>query len=73
MRLLHISDDPGETGRAPIGDSLLGDAVLSLAALTDLLAGRPRPTGRRPHASSRRRRRRTGPETAYPPRTRSRR
>jgi benzoylformate decarboxylase len=37
MRLLHISDDPAETARAPIGDSLLGDAVLSLAALTDLL------------------------------------
>lgn len=39
LRLLHISDDPGETSRAPVGDSLLGDAVLSLAALEDLLAG----------------------------------
>src|SRR3954471_5961547 len=48
MRLLHISDDPGETARAPIGDSLLGDAVLSLAALTDLLAGRPRSNGKAP-------------------------
>ena len=48
MRLLHISDDPGETGRAPIGDSLLGDAVLSLAALTDLLADRPRSNGKVP-------------------------
>jgi benzoylformate decarboxylase len=48
MRLLHISDDPGETGRAPIGDSLLGDAVLSVAALTDLLAGRPRANGKVP-------------------------
>ncbi|MGA2013022.1 MAG: benzoylformate decarboxylase [Solirubrobacteraceae bacterium] len=38
LRLLHISDDPAETARAPVGDSLLGDAVLSLAALTDLLA-----------------------------------
>ena len=38
-RLLHISDDPGETARAPVGDSLLGDAVLSLAALTELLRG----------------------------------
>lgn len=37
MRLLHISDDPSETARAPVGDSLLGDAVLSAAALTDLL------------------------------------
>jgi benzoylformate decarboxylase len=48
MRLLHISDDPAETGRAPIGDSLLGDAVLSLAALTDLLADRPRANGKVP-------------------------
>lgn len=34
--LLHISDDPDETARAPVGDSLLGDAVLSLAGLTEL-------------------------------------
>ena len=46
MRLLHISDDPAETGRAPIGDSLLGDAALSLGALTDLLADRPRSNGK---------------------------
>jgi benzoylformate decarboxylase len=38
MRLLHISDDPAETGRAPVGDSLVSDAVLALAALTELLA-----------------------------------
>jgi len=44
MRLLHISDDPTETSRAPVGDSLLGDAVLSLAALTELL-GELRPAG----------------------------
>jgi benzoylformate decarboxylase len=37
MRLLHISDDPSETSRAPVGDSLLADAVLSLEALKDLL------------------------------------
>jgi len=48
MRLLHISDDPDETGRAPVGDSLLGDAALSLAALTDLLAGRLRSNGKAP-------------------------
>ena len=40
MRLLHISDDPAETARAPVGDSLLGDAVLSLAALTKLFGER---------------------------------
>ena len=38
--MLHISDDPSETARAPVGDSLLGDAVLSLAALKELLGER---------------------------------
>src|SRR6202034_3318751 len=36
LRLLHISDDPAETARAPDGDSMLGDAVLALAALEEL-------------------------------------
>ena len=36
LRLLHISDDPAETGRAPVGDSLLGDAVLSLEGLKQI-------------------------------------
>jgi benzoylformate decarboxylase len=49
LRLLHISDDPAETGRAPVGDSLVGDAVLSLAGLTDLLAGHTPPPAK-PHA-----------------------
>jgi benzoylformate decarboxylase len=40
LRLLHISDDPVETARAPVGDSLLGDAILSLSALADLLGER---------------------------------
>jgi benzoylformate decarboxylase len=48
LRLLHISDDPAETGRAPVGDSLVGDAVLSLAGLTDLLAGHTPPPAK-PH------------------------
>ena len=48
LRLLHVSDDPAETGRAPVGDSLIGDAVLSLAALKDLLADHT-PARRRPH------------------------
>jgi benzoylformate decarboxylase len=60
LRLLHISDDPQETARAPIGDSLLGDAVLSLEGLTELLGScRPKATKARetlvhrmaPHAS----------------------
>jgi len=46
LRLLHISDDPSETGRAPVGDSLLADAVLSLAALKDLLVDRAPATNR---------------------------
>jgi benzoylformate decarboxylase len=37
LRLLHISDDPAETARAPVGDSLLGDAVLCLEGLRQLL------------------------------------
>jgi benzoylformate decarboxylase len=48
LRLLHISDDPAETARAPVGDSLLGDAVLSLTALNDLLAGHTPPPAK-PH------------------------
>jgi benzoylformate decarboxylase len=48
LRLLHISDDPAETGRAPVGDSLVGDAVLSLTALTGLLAGHTPPPAK-PH------------------------
>jgi benzoylformate decarboxylase len=45
LRLLHISDDPHETSRAPIGDSLLGDAVLTLEGLARLLgSSRPKAT-----------------------------
>ncbi len=48
LRLLHISDDPAETARAPVGDSLIGDAVLCLQALTELLVGhKPGAAGRR--------------------------
>jgi len=43
MKLLHISDDPAETSRAPVGDSLVGDAVLSTEALVDLV--KPRAAG----------------------------
>ena len=49
LRLLHISDDPAETGRAPVGDSLVGNAVLSLRALTDLLADHT-PSDQKPRA-----------------------
>ncbi len=40
LRLLHISDDPAEIARAPIGDSLLGDAVLSIEGLKELIGRR---------------------------------
>jgi len=49
LRLLHISDDPAETGRAPVGDSLVGDPVLALAGLAGALAGHT-PAPARPHA-----------------------
>ncbi|WP_341719154.1 benzoylformate decarboxylase [Micromonospora sp. FIMYZ51] len=47
-RLLHVTDDPDEAARAPVGDSLLGDAGLALAALADLVppADRPPPPPR---------------------------
>jgi hypothetical protein len=38
LRLPHMSDDPAETARAPVGDSLIGDAVLTLVGLTALMA-----------------------------------
>ncbi|MGQ3674832.1 benzoylformate decarboxylase [Xanthobacter sp. TB0139] len=37
LHLLHISDDPAETARAPVGDSLVGDAVLATQALLHLV------------------------------------
>ncbi|SCG73507.1 benzoylformate decarboxylase [Micromonospora echinaurantiaca] len=42
-RLLHVTDDPDEAARAPVGDSALGDAGLTLAALLDLLPATDRP------------------------------
>src|ERR1700723_2249945 len=54
LRLLHISDDPAETGRAPVGDSLLGDAVLCLEALKQSLGDcRPKTTKARETAPHR--------------------
>lgn len=41
MRLLHVTDDPIEAGKAPVGDSMLGDAVLTLEALTKQVSDRP--------------------------------
>ena len=39
-RLLHITADPAESGRAPVGDSLVADAVLALRALSSSVAAR---------------------------------
>lgn len=36
LRLLHITDDPSEAGRAPVGDSMLCDPVLALETLHTL-------------------------------------
>src|SRR5579864_32127 len=42
-RLLHVTDDPSEAARAPVGDSVLGDARLACEALVALLPGSQRP------------------------------
>ncbi|BCP56353.1 benzoylformate decarboxylase [Kaistia sp. 32K] len=59
LRLLHVTDDPAEAGRAPVGDSLLSDAVLAIEALTRAVAARPavrtvvkQPHNMAPHAAS---------------------
>ncbi|OBU11569.1 benzoylformate decarboxylase [Morganella psychrotolerans] len=52
LRLLHVTDDPSEAGRAPVGDSLLCDAVLAVEQLTGLVAARPARTAaisKQPH------------------------
>jgi len=36
-RLLHITDDPSEAARAPVGDSLLSDSRLALEELLELV------------------------------------
>lgn len=38
--LLHITSDPSESGRAPVGDSLISDPVLAIEALTTLVPAR---------------------------------
>ncbi|WP_281640505.1 benzoylformate decarboxylase [Aurantimicrobium minutum] len=40
MRLLHVTDDPSEAGKAPVGESMLGDAVLTIQGLTELVSTR---------------------------------
>ncbi|MTH69519.1 benzoylformate decarboxylase [Agromyces bracchium] len=43
LQLLHVSDDPAETAKAPVGDSLLGDPLLTMQALTEIIEARPAP------------------------------
>ena len=38
LRLIHITDDPGEAARAPVGDSILGDPALALSSLAEAVA-----------------------------------
>ena len=40
MRLLHVTDDPSEAGKAPVGESMLGDAVLTIQGLTEQVTAR---------------------------------
>lgn len=40
-RLVHISDDPDELARAPLGDALLGDPGLAMAGMRAHLDARP--------------------------------
>ncbi|HGM9948379.1 MULTISPECIES: benzoylformate decarboxylase [unclassified Providencia] len=60
LQLLHITDDPNESGRAPVGDSLLSSPVLALKALLDLVQERAatsskvpqQPHGMAPHPAA---------------------
>lgn len=49
LRLLHITDDPQEAAKAPVGDSLLADSVLALEHLLELIPAASAPAPR-PHA-----------------------
>ena len=48
LRLLHITDDPDEAARAPVGDAILGDSALALTSLVSMVSAssRPLPTPR---------------------------
>ena len=55
MKVLHISDDPNETARAPMGNSLVSNAKLALEYLNEFLeirAMRFDPINRQPHGLS---------------------
>ncbi len=48
LRLIHITDDPAEAARAPVGDSILGDSGLAVSSLAGMVmrSDRPLPTPR---------------------------
>ena len=43
LRLLHVTDDPDEAARAPVGDSILGDPALALSSLAEMVSQASRP------------------------------
>src|SRR5699024_3195528 len=43
LRLLRITDDPNEAARAPVGDSLVSDAVLAIGERSERVTRRPPP------------------------------
>ena len=53
-RLVHITDNPSEASRAPVGDSILADPGTACGVLADLVSKatrpRPAPLARRPGA-----------------------
>jgi benzoylformate decarboxylase len=49
-RLWHISDDPSETARAPVGDAILADPGLALDGLVELLRDLPTRTTEAPES-----------------------
>ncbi|MDR6433926.1 benzoylformate decarboxylase [Brucella pseudogrignonensis] len=44
LQLLHITDDATESAKAPVGDSLVGDAILSIETLIKLVTKRHKPS-----------------------------
>lgn len=46
-KLLQVSDDPNETAKAVVGDSIISDSRLALLSLTDQVSPRPRSRNQR--------------------------
>ena len=66
-QLVAITDDPDEAARAPMGEAVVADVALTLAALAIAAGGSDRPPPDAARAPSRRRsRRRSGPTRCMP-------